>query len=149
MILRLFLSVLTSLLLLGAVARADDTSPYYSKGGAAIGGYDTVAYFTTGAAVQGDPEYAVMWKGAMWQFASRKNREIFEANPRAYAPQYGGYCAYSMSKGRMSGTDPEAWRIVDGKLYLIHNRIYMKVWVRDPTHYIVLGNANWPGILRR
>lgn len=145
---RLFLSVLASFLLLGSFARADMPA-FYSSQGAAIGGYDTVAYFTTGEAVRGQSDIAVMWKGALWMFSSRKNREMFEANPRAYAPQYGGYCAYAMAKGQASGADPAAWRIVNGKLYLIHNRTYMKVWERDPSQYIVLGNANWPGVLRR
>lgn len=146
--LRLFFSALFAVLVLAGAGRAD-MPVYYSKDGAAIGGYDTVAYFSAGKAVRGQPDFAVMWKGALWLFSSRRNREIFEANPRAYAPQYGGYCAYAMSKGWASGTDPEAWRIVNGKLYLIHNRTYMKVWEKDPSQYIVLGNANWPGALRR
>ena len=145
---RLILPVLASLLLFGAVARADMPA-FYSSKGAAIGGYDTVAYFTAGKAVRGEPDIAVMWKGALWLFSSRRNRDIFEANPRAYAPQYGGYCAYAMAKGRASGVNPEAWRIVDGKLYLIHDRVYMKVWLRDPAQYIVLGNRNWPAALGR
>ncbi len=146
--LRLILSVVTFVLLLTGAGRAD-MPVFYSHKGAAIGGYDTVAYFTTGAAVRGQADIAVMWKGAMWLFSNRKNREIFEANPRAYAPQYGGYCAYAMSKGRAAGTDPEAWKIVGGKLYLIHNRTYMKVWERRPAQYIVLSDENWPEALRR
>ncbi|MDF1715807.1 MAG: YHS domain-containing (seleno)protein [Antarcticimicrobium sp.] len=144
---RLFLSVLASLLL-PSMALAE-MPVFYTRQGVAIGGYDTVAYFTEGGAVQGRPDFAVMWKGAVWLFATRKNREIFEANPRAYAPQYGGYCAFAMSKGQASGTNPEAWKIVDGKLYLIHNHTYMKVWLQDPAQYIVLSDANWPGPLGR
>ena len=135
-------------LLLTAAARAD-MPVFFSDNGAAIGGYDTVAYFTAGEAVRGKRDIAVMWKGALWLFANREHRRIFEANPRKYAPQYGGYCAYAMSKGRAAGTDPEAWEIVEGKLYLIHNRDYMKVWERNPAHYIVLSDANWPEPLRR
>lgn len=148
MISRLFLPVLASVLLFTAVVRADMPA-FYSNKGAAIGGYDTVAYFTLGKPVRGKPDIAVMWKGALWLFSTRENREIFEANPRAYAPQYGGYCAYGMSKGRAAGTDPEAWKIVDGKLYLIHNRSYMKVWSGESSQYIASGNENWPAALRR
>lgn len=140
---RLILSVLAAVMLLPTVLRAE-MPVFYSSGGAAIGGYDTVAYFTSGAPVRGKPELSVMWKGAVWLFASARNREIFERNPRAYAPQYGGYCAYAMSRGMASGTNPEAWKIVGGKLYLIHNLNYMKVWLRDPPQYIALSDANWP-----
>ncbi|WP_245514064.1 YHS domain-containing (seleno)protein [Antarcticimicrobium luteum] len=146
MTLRPILSVLAALLMMTAVARAD-MPMFYSSKGAAIGGYDTVAYFTAGKAQRGRSDIAVMWKGAMWLFSNRRNRDIFEANPRAYAPQYGGYCAYAMSKGRALGTDPESWKIVDGKLYLIHNRTNMKVWVRNPPQYIVLSDGNWPEAL--
>lgn len=145
--LRLILSVLTALLLLTSVVRAD-TSVIHASKGAAISGYDTVAYFTVGKAVRGKPDIAVMWKGAVWLFSTRKNRETFEANPRAYAPQYGGYCAYAMSKGQILGANPEAWRIVDGKLYLIHSFTYMKFWEKNPPQNIVLAGANWPGVLR-
>jgi len=145
---RLILPVLALFLMLTPTARAD-MPVFFSSKGAAIGGYDTVAYFPTGRAQRGRADFAVMWKGALWLFANRKNLEIFEANPRAYAPQYGGYCAYAMSKGRAAGADPEAWRIVEGKLYLIHDKSYMGVWQENQAQYIVLGDANWPGALGR
>ncbi len=146
--LRLILSVLTVLLVLTGAARAD-MPVFESSKGTAISGYDTVAYFTAGKAVRGKPDFAVMWKGAVWLFSTRKNREVFEANPRAYVPQFGGYCAYAMSKGQILGVNPEAWRIVDGKLYLIHSFAFMKLWEENPPQNIVLAGANWPGVLRQ
>lgn len=143
---RLVLSVIVAALVLAGPGRAD-MPVFYSSDGAAIGGYDTVAYFRSGSAVPGRREITVMWKGAVWRFASQTNREAFEANPRAYAPQYGGYCAYAVSRGHVAGTDPEAWRIVDGKLYLIHSRSILEIWARDPKAHIARSKANWPAVL--
>lgn len=120
---------------------------FYANDGTAIGGYDTVAYFTRGAPTMGQPDIAVMWKGAIWHFSSHENREAFEANPRAYAPQFGGYCAYAVALGYTTSTDPQAWKIVDGKLYLVHSRDIEQVWERELTGNIALAEAHWPGVL--
>ena len=124
-----------------------DPAIFYSRGNAAISGYDTVAYFTRGAPMPGQPDIAVMWKGVIWYFTSVAHREAFEANPRAYAPQYGGYCAYAMSRGYRASTEPEAWHIVNGKLYLIHSLPVHEIWAGDIDGNIVRANANWPGVL--
>jgi len=88
-------------------------------GNVAILGYDPVAYFTDGRAVQGSPEISQSWLGATWHFASTQHRDTFTANPISYAPQYGGFCAGSMSVGLVTDNiDPNSWRIIDGKLYL-------------------------------
>ncbi len=131
---------------LGTTARADQPI-FYSHNGAAIGGYDTVAYFTSGAPVRGRPEIAVMWKGAVWLFSSMSNRERFEANPRVYAPQYGGYCAYGVSRGYTMKTDPTSWQIIGGKLYLIHDQGVLALWARDTAGNIAMSEANWPAVL--
>ncbi len=144
---RLILASLVALLgAFGAVARAD-APMFYSNGGAAINGYDPVAYFTRGEPTKGKAGYSVTWKGAVWRFVSLENRDTFEANPRAYAPQYGGYCAYAVSQGRRDPTKPDAWRIVDGKLYLIRTRVVRSVWAMDLKANIANGNANWPDVL--
>ena len=88
-------------------------------GEVAIKGYDAVAYFTMGEAVKGSDEIAQSWLGATWHFANEEHREAFAKNPIKFAPQYGGYCAIGVSLGRrVIDIDPEAWRIVEGKLYL-------------------------------
>ena len=147
--LRPILSLLFVTLLLAGAARAGEKTLFYTHGGAAISGYDAVAYFVSGAAVRGRPDIAVTWRGAVWQFSNRRNREVFEANPRAYAPQYGGYCAYGVAQGQATGTDPLAWHIIDGKLYLIHNPKLLQAWLGDPAGYIARGDANWPEALFR
>lgn len=120
---------------------------FYTSGGAAISGFDAVAYFVKGEPVPGDPKVTVMWKGAVWQFSTVQNRETFESNPRAYAPQFGGYCAYAMSQGYLASTDPQAWRIHNGKLYLIHNRQIQAMWLDDIEGHLKRANARWPHIL--
>lgn len=134
------------LLIVSTAARAD-TPVFHSDDGTAISGFDVVAYFDQGEPVAGDPAHAVMWKGAVWLFSSAQNQETFERNPRAFAPQFGGYCAYAMSQGYLAGTDPAAWRIDDGKLYLIHDVNILEMWAQDISGHVIRANAQWPQIL--
>jgi len=99
--------------------------------GKGAAGYDTVAYFTMGKPVKGSPDFATEWKGATWQFSSAENLEKFKANPAAFAPQYGGYCAYGVAKGSLVKGEPEQWKIVDGKLYLNYSAGVQKTWAKD------------------
>ncbi|MFT7594247.1 MAG: YHS domain-containing protein [Paracoccaceae bacterium] len=144
---RFFLAYLAILLSAVAAPSRADVPIFYAADGAAINGYDTVAYFTDGTPVKGKADYAVMWKGVVWQFSNLQNRETFEADPRSYAPQYGGYCAYAVSRGFRASTAPEAWRIVAGKLYLIHTPVVHQLWARDIDGNIARADVNWPGVL--
>lgn len=119
----------------------------FADGGLAIRGYDPVAYFEESAPIAGAAEHALMWKGAIWQFSTAANMAKFEANPVAYAPQYGGYCAYAASKGAVATTVPEAWTIHEGKLYLNYSDYVRGVWSQDIPANIALADANWPAIL--
>lgn len=112
--------------------------------GTAVDGYDVVAYFQDGRAVEGTREYAYEWEGATWRFASAEHRDLFAASPGRYAPQYGGFCAYAVSQGTTADIDPEAWKIVDGKLYLNLSRSIQEIWLRDIPGYISLADQNWP-----
>lgn len=87
----------------------------------AIKGYDAVAYFTLGRAVEGKPEFDHLWRGARWRFANARHRDLFAENPNRFAPQYGGYCALGVALGKSFDVDPKAWTIVDGKLFLNHD----------------------------
>ncbi|MEY8827527.1 YHS domain-containing (seleno)protein [Sedimentitalea sp. XS_ASV28] len=130
-----------------SVARAD-APVFRADHGKAVAGYDVVSYFTSEKPLPGDPTHAVLWKGVIWQFISRKNREKFEANPRAYAPQYGGYCAFGVSQGLVLKTDPMLYRIIDGKLYLLHDKAVWSRWVENVSEYIAEADTNWPAVLR-
>jgi YHS domain-containing protein len=131
-------------------ANADSAPAIYteSTSGLAIRGTDPVAYFTVGKAVAGSSDYEYQWNGATWRFSSQENMELFVANPEQYAPQYGGYCAKGISEGNLVSIDPNAWRIVDGKLYLNYSKDVQKQWLQDIEGNIKLGNENYPSALK-
>ncbi|MEM1236238.1 MAG: YHS domain-containing (seleno)protein [Pseudomonadota bacterium] len=121
--------------------------PIYAEGGIAINGYDPVAYFTEEKPVEGSADFTADYMGATFRFASAENRDTFAADPEAYAPQYGGYCAYAVSKGYTATTSPNAWSIHEGKLYLNFNRAVRALWSRDIPGHVSSGDANWPEVL--
>ena len=84
----------------------------------ALHGYDAVAYFERERAVRGNKRILERVGGATYFFASRASRYTFLQNAPAYQPQFGGYCATSMARGRLEDIDPEIFVIFDGKLYL-------------------------------
>ncbi len=112
----------------------------------AINGYDPVAYFTESKPIVGKKEISLMWKEQMWYFSSTENRESFKADPEKYEPQFGGYCAYGMSRGYKAKTDAEAWTIADGKLYLNYNLDVRKTWSEKQSELIDKANKNWPSV---
>jgi YHS domain-containing protein len=112
--------------------------------GIAIHGYDPVAYFTRDEAVKGSPEYTHEVDGAVYQFANNGSRDAFATDPERYMPQFGGFCAMGTVMGRKLDTDPQAWRIVDGKLYLNLNKDVQTRWLSDILTHIAQAEANWP-----
>lgn len=116
---------------------------------AAVGGHDPVAYFTDGKPVAGNPSITHQWKGATWRFASERNRDLFRARPEAYAPQYGGYCAWAVSQGYTAKGDPNHWKVVDGKLYLNYDANVQKNWEKDIPGHISRADRNWPQVLQK
>jgi len=112
----------------------------------AIKGYDPVAYFTDNGAVQGSPEFTATYKNAIYHFASSENRNKFKANPQAFAPQYGGYCAFGVAMGKKFETDPQAWKVEDGKLYLNLDKTVQQRWLEDTQGFIQDADTNWTNI---
>ncbi|PSW18307.1 hypothetical protein C9I98_16525 [Photobacterium sanctipauli] len=112
----------------------------------AIKGYDPVAYFTDGKAVQGDKAFTAVHKNAIYQFSNAANRDAFKADPEKYAPQYGGYCAFGVAMGKKFETDPNAWKVVDNKLYLNLDASVQKRWLEDVPGYIETADTNWVNI---
>lgn len=129
---------------LGAAAQAGPVNA--SSAGVAIEGYDPVAYFKAGKPVKGSPKFVATHDGVSWRFSSGENRDAFVANPSGFAPQYGGYCAWAVSQGYTAKIDPDAWKIVGGKLYLNYSKSVQRSWTQDIPGNIKKGNANWPGI---
>lgn len=109
----------------------------------AISGYDAVAYFTAGGPVEGSDQYSMEYKGAVWKFASQENLDLFRAEPEAYAPQYGGYCAYAMAEGGTASTEPDLWTIHDGRLYLNYSRRINARWKENMLEYIEQADRQW------
>ena len=99
--------------------------------------------------MEGSAAFEHKWKGATWRFANAKNLEAFKADPEAYAPQYGGYCAWAVSQGYTASADPSAWRIVGKKLYLNYNREVQQNWEKDAAGNIVKADGNWPKVLEK
>ncbi len=116
-------------------------------GSVAIEGTDTVAYFTEGKTVKGSSGFIHRWKGAAWQFKNAANRDAFAASPEKYAPQFGGYCAWAVSRGYTADIDPEAWKIYQGKLYLNYSKGVQTQWVEDIPGNIAKAESHWPGVL--
>ena len=112
----------------------------------AIKGYDPVAYFNEGKAVKGSEQYSFKWKDATWLFSSKENLASFSSDPEKYAPQYGGYCAYGLSEGHKAPTDPNAWTIIDGKLYFNYSLKVKEMWIKNTAQRIEMADKNWPGL---
>ncbi|MBC7005397.1 YHS domain-containing protein [Photobacterium sp. BZF1] len=135
-----------ALLSFSMTALAADIDINADENDLAIKGYDPVAYFTEQQAKLGKSDYSATYKGATYHFASKDNQERFEANPTEYAPQYGGYCAFGVAMNKKFDTDPEAWKVVDGKLYLNLDKSVQKRWLEDTAGYIVSADSNWTNI---
>ncbi len=119
----------------------------YNSSGVAINGYDPTAYFLHSRPIKGKSAHAVIWRDVQWRFESAASQALFEAEPTAYAPQYGGYCAWAVSRGYTASTDPDAWRVYEGKLYLNYNRAVQARWSINIPGNIARADANWPGVL--
>ena len=114
--------------------------------GIALHGHDPVAYFTEGRPVAGKPAHRVTIGAATYWFTSDANRQLFEADPAKYLPQYGGYCAYGVAQGAKPDIDPTAFRVVDGKLFLNLSPAVQRRWQQDIPGYIERANRNWPSL---
>ena len=115
-------------------------------GGIAIKGYDPVAYFTMSRAMKGSEAFAHEWLGETWHFANARHRDLFAADPVKYAPQFGGYCALGVAYGQNTANiDPEAWRIIDGKLYLTYDKGAAAELEQTPGE-LTKAKTNWPKI---
>lgn len=136
----IFIIFFTMLLLSGLGGRVAGGSPI---DGVAIKGYDTVAYFQDGKAIKGNESFNFQWHNLTWYFKTRENRDLFAAMPEKFAPQYDGYCAWAMTEERKAVTDPEVWKIVDGKLYLNCSMAAYEKWSKDIPGNIEKADANW------
>jgi len=140
------LSPLLFAICLGPLAAhaGNPVAPIFATTNGAIRGYDPVSYFTDHKAVKGKAAYSYRWRDADWHFASAAHLAAFKAEPEKYAPQYGGYCAYGVAQGFTPETDPHAFQVVDGKLYLNLSKVVLKRWQQDIPGYVKDADKNWP-----
>jgi YHS domain-containing protein len=121
---------------------------FFERDGAALRGYDPVAYFREMRPVKGSAEHTAQYKGSTFHFSSRANRDDFAASPEKFAPQYGGFCAYGTAGGYKAATDPAQFSVIDGKLYLNYNRDVQAKWKSDLPGYIAKADQKWPDVSR-
>ena len=112
----------------------------------AVSGYDVVSYHQDSGPVRGDGSFVSQHDGETYLFASKENKATFDADPGKYVPAYGGFCAYGASVGKKFHTDPLAWHIEDGRLYLNLNAKVQKIWLKDVPGFIAKADKNWVDI---
>ena len=115
----------------------------------AVGGYDPVAYFTSGKPTEGRKAFEHRYRNATWRFSTAENLAAFKADPARYAPQYGGYCAWAAAQGYTAKGDPRAWKLVNGRLYLNYDASIQMKWEADIPGFIARADANWPAVLKK
>src|SRR5262245_39441287 len=120
-----------------------------NKEGAAILGYDPVAYFTDGKPAKGNPKFKSNYEGANYYFASAEHKALFDASPAKYAPAYGGYCGYAASINRLSPISPDWFQLEDGKLILQHNKKAFDLFNKELKSNTLKAEQNWPGLVAR
>ena len=131
------------------VVNATAQSTYFNTNGIAIRGYDPVAYFAESKPVEGSKQFSYKWEGTEWLFKNKENLDLFKANPGKYAPQFGGYCAYGVSEDHKSPTEPDAFTIVNDKLYLNYNTKIKEEWTKERDERIKRAEKNWPTLKHR
>jgi hypothetical protein len=107
-------------------------------------GYDVVAYHTSEKALKGDPGFTEWFHGAKYYFTSPENRDLFRADPKRYLPQYGGFCGYAMSLGKIRPVNPEIFQLVDGRLILQHTQEAYDLFNKDVPRNLLKADENWP-----
>ncbi len=119
------------------------------KSGVGIQEHDPVAYFTDNKPVKGSAQFQSAFNGVTYYFASAQNKTTFDANPAKYEPQFGGFCAWAVSRGYTASIDPKAFQIVNERLLLQYNLGVRKNFNQDPEGNLKKADANWPSIVEK
>lgn len=117
--------------------------------GIGINGYDPVAYFTDAKAVKGNPAISSSTDGVIYYFATPEHKASFDANPAKYEPQFGGFCAYGLSRNSLVEIDPTAFQIVNGRLLLQYSKGIMFKFNKDAAANLQKADQNWPILLQK
>lgn len=115
--------------------------------GIIIEGYDPVAYFTDNKAIKGNEQYRTEYHGATYWFASEEHAELFKKDPEKYAPQYGAFCGYAVSIGKLRPVDPTIYQIENGRLILQHTQEAYRLFNKNLVESTEKADKNWPVIV--
>ena len=140
-------STVVGLSLVGQARAAEKQLVNADKSGVALHGYDAVSYFA-GQPMAGKPEHASSIGGAKYLFASAEHKAMFDKEPAKYMPQYGGYCAFGVAKGKLFDIDPKTGQVIGGKLYVNLNAQVLADFNKDTAGYIRTADGNWPGLVK-
>ena|SRR5271165_3580248 len=130
----------------GIPLMAQSVKPVVNLGqdGVAIQGYDPVAFFTQSKPAKGQAEFQSSYKGAKYFFASAEDKATFDGDPAKYEPQFGGYCAYGVSRGHLAPVKIEAWQIVNGRLLMQYDLDVKNDFNKDQAGNLAKADKNWP-----
>ncbi len=131
------------------LAQTPKTLQNLDKDGVAIQGYDPVAFFTQGKPVKGVPEFQSSYKGAKYYFASAQDKSSFDGEPAKYEPQFGGFCAYGVSRGHTAPIKIEAFQIVNGRLLMQYDLDVKNDFNKDQAGNLAKADHNWPSIVSK
>lgn len=109
-------------------------------------GYDVVTFFS-GKPQLGKLEFTTRYEGADWFFFSQANKDLFLTNPELFAPQYGGYCAWAVSKGKLAPGSPDYWLVEDGRLFFNYNARIKRRWQKKRANFIKTADRRWPSLI--
>lgn len=117
-------------------------------GGKPLGmhGTDPVSMFDGAAPKLGTAVHTVTHDGVEYYFSSEDAKKAFEANPDAYLPQFGGFCAFGVYAGKKLDGDVRYAEIIDGKLYLFVNEGVLNKFREDPETVLSGAFDKWPGM---
>ncbi len=117
---------------------------YNTSSQVALKGHDPVSYFDDSGPIMGNADFAFEWGDATWLFATAQNKALFEKDPDAYAPQFGGFCSFALSKGFTADISADAWHLEDGKLFLFADTNVRDDWVATLGEgSLEKSSANW------
>ncbi len=120
-----------------------------NRDGVLIDGFDVVSYFTDGKPAQGSAQFTSSFGGATYWFAFAEHKTLFDSEPEKYAPKFGGFCAYAVSKNGLRPIDPAIFHFVDGKLFLQHTQKAFDLFEKDESGNTKRAYSNWPKLVEK
>jgi len=144
-----FLTLLLSLLLFAVNAQKLNEHHFnnVNENGVILDGYDPVAFFTDNKPVKGDAKFQYRYNDANYYFASQEHLDLFNSDPEKYKPQFGGWCAYAVSLGRIAPIDVNTFSIVNDRLVIQHNQRAVNGWNKDVAGNLALADKYWPAVV--